>query len=394
MEAYLLDWASLLLRWLHVIAGIVWIGASFYFVALDNSLEPPNPPKKGVLGENWSIHGGGFYHKQKYVVAPEQLPERLHWFKWEAYWTWISGFVLFVVAYYLHADTMLIDRAVLDIAPSTAVLASLGLIVVGWVVYDLLCRSTLGNHDGWLAAVGFALIALAAWGCAQIFGGRGAYLQVGVMVGTIMVANVAMVIIPGQKKIVAAMTAGQTPDPKYGRWGKQRSVHNNYVTLPVVFIMLSGHYPMTYGHPQAWAVLVAVFAIGGVVRHYFNRRNAGQTIRWLPAAAAAMVVVLAMLIVPRAPESNSARAASLSDVQQVMALRCQSCHAAMPTQPGFVQPPGGIMLDTPERISQLAQKIHQQAVLSKVMPPGNLTGITEDERAIIAAWYRNGAAGR
>ncbi|MBC7781622.1 MAG: urate hydroxylase PuuD [Proteobacteria bacterium] len=393
MEAYLLDWISLLLRWLHVIAGIVWIGASFYFVALDNSLEPPNPPKKGVLGENWSIHGGGFYHKQKYVVAPERLPEHLHWFKWEAYWTWLSGFALFVVVYYVHAESMLIDRSVADIAPSTAILASLGLIVAGWLTYDLLCRSPLGDHDGALAAVGFALIALAAWGCAQLFGGRGAYLQVGVMVGTIMVANVAMVIIPGQRRMVEAMRAGRTPDPKYGRWGKQRSIHNNYVTLPVVFIMLCGHYPMTYGHPHAWAVLVAVFAIGGVVRHYFNRRNAGHTIRWLPAAAVAMVLALAVLVMPRVPD-GAGGPTSFSDVERVVALRCQSCHAATPTQPGFVQPPGGIMLDTAERIGLLAQKIHQQAVLAKVMPPGNLTGITDDERAIIADWYRQGAPGR
>jgi len=190
------------------------------------------------------------------------------------------------------------------------------------------------------------------------------------------------------------MSAGQVPDPKYGRWGKQRSVHNNYVTLPVVFIMLSGHYPMTYGHPHAWAVLVAVFFIGGVVRHYFNRRNAGQTIGWLPAAAAAMVVALAVLIMPRAPEGLAGRSATLADVQQVMAQRCASCHAATPTQPGFVQPPGGIMLDTPERTAQLAQKVHQQAVLAKVMPPGNLTGMTDDERAIIAVWYRDAAAAR
>jgi len=394
MRAYLLDWVSLLLRWLHVIAGIVWIGASFYFVALDNTLDPPNPPKKGVLGENWSIHGGGFYHKQKYVVAPDRLPDRLHWFKWEAYWTWISGFALFVVAYYVHADTMLVDRSVLDIAPSTAILLSLGLIVAGWVVYDLLCRSPLGKHEGWFAAVGFALIALTAWGCAQIFGGRGAYLQVGVMIGTIMVANVAMVIIPGQKKMVEAMTAGLAPDPKYGRWGKQRSVHNNYVTLPVVFIMISGHYPMTYGHPQAWAVLVAVFLIGAVVRHYFNRMHAGQTLTWLPAAAAAMVIVLAFLIMPRPPEIVPGKTASLAEVQQVMALRCASCHAATPTQPGFAAAPGGIMLDTPERITALAQKIHQQVVLAKVMPPGNLTQITEDERATIAVWFQNGAGGK
>jgi len=394
MEAYLLDWVSLLLRWLHVIAGIVWIGASFYFVALDNSLDPPNPPKKGVLGENWSIHGGGFYHKQKYVVAPDRLPERLHWFKWEAYWTWISGFALFVVAYYVHADTMLVDRSVLDIAPSTAILLSLALIVAAWVVYDLLCRSPLGQHEGWLASVGFALIALSAWGCAQIFGGRGAYLQVGVMIGTIMVANVAMVIIPGQKKMVEAMTAGLAPDPKYGRWGKQRSVHNNYVTLPVVFIMISGHYPMTYGHPHAWAVLVAVFLIGAVVRHYFNRLHAGQSLTWLPAAATAMVIALAFLIMPRAPEIVPGKTASLAQVQQVMALRCASCHAATPTQPGFAAAPGGIMLDTPERINALAQKIHQQVVLTKVMPPGNLTNITDNERAIIAVWFQNGAGGR
>jgi uncharacterized membrane protein len=389
LDAYLLDWASLLLRWLHVIAGIVWIGTSFYFVALDNSLDPADPPRRGVMGENWSIHGGGFYHKQKYLVAPDRLPERLHWFKWEAYWTWISGFALFVVAYYLHADTMLIDRSVADLSAGTAVALSIGLLVAGWVAYDLLCRSPLGQHEGALAVAGLALIALAAWGCAQLFGARGAYIQVGAMVGTIMVANVAMVIIPGQRRVVAAMLAGEQPDPKYGRWGKQRSVHNNYLTLPVVFVMISGHYPMTWGHPHAWAVLVAVFVIGALVRHFFNRRHAGRTLAWLPVIAALLVIALALAIRPQPPKA--AQSSSFAEVQAVIAQRCASCHAATPTQPGFAQPPGGVMLDTPERIGQHAAKIHQQSVLTRAMPPGNLTGLTDEERAVLAAWTARGA---
>jgi uncharacterized membrane protein len=251
MEAYLLDWASLLVRWLHLITGIAWIGASFYFVWLDNHLEPPSPPKKGVAGELWSVHGGGFYNQHKYLVAPDRLPERLHWFKWEAYWTWISGFTLLAITYYARAGTMLVDRTVLDISPASAIAISLGMLVLAQIVYEALCRSKLREHDGLLGLIGFGLLMACAAGLSHVFGARGVYIQIGAMIGTIMVANVAMVIIPGQRRMVDAMVRGETPDPIYGIRGKQRSMHNNYMTLPVVFIMISGHYPMTWGRSRA-----------------------------------------------------------------------------------------------------------------------------------------------
>lgn len=390
METYLLDWASLLVRWLHIITGIAWIGTSFYFVWLDNHLEPPKPAKKGVSGEIWSVHGGGFYNKQKYLVAPETLPEKLHWFKWEAYWTFISGFVLFMLTYYLRADVMLIDRAVADITPVTAVAISVGILVAGWLVYDLLCRSPLGENGLALGLVGFALIVLLAWGLSHVYGGRGMYMQVGATIGTIMVANVAMVIIPGQRKMVDAMLKGATPNPVYGIRGKQRSVHNNYLTLPVVFVMFSGHYPMTYGHPQAWAVLAAIFIAGALIRHYFNLRHKGRNVPALPIGAVALLAALAFAIAPKGVSKDGERVA-FEAVRPILQTHCVSCHAAQPTQAGFAQPPGGIVLEDPARIAALAERIQQQVVLAKVMPPGNLTGMTEDERATVGRWIAQGA---
>jgi uncharacterized membrane protein len=392
MEAYLLDWASLLLRWLHVVAGIVWIGTSFYFVALDNSLDPPRDGNPRVLGENWSIHGGGFYRKEKYRVAPQALPDKLHWFKWEAYWTWISGFALMVIVYYWHADTMLVDRAVYDLSAGAAVLISLALLVLAWVVYDALCRSPLGPDDRLLALAGFALLVLAIWLCHQLFGGRGAYIQIGAMVGTIMVANVAMVIIPGQRRTVAALLEGREPDPRHGRAGKQRSVHNNYLTLPVVFVMISGHYPMTYGHPQAWLILAAVFVVGALVRHFFNLRKRGRNLWWAPVAAVVMVATIALAIAPAAVlRPAGGERVTFAQAQQVLGQHCVACHAAAPTQAGFAQPPGGVMLETPEHIAKWVPKLLQQVVLAKVMPPGNLTGMTDEQRDLLARWIAQGA---
>lgn len=392
MEAYLVDWASLLVRWLHIIAGIAWIGASFYFVWLDNHLEPATPPKKGVMGEIWSVHGGGFYNKQKYQVAPDSLPEKLHWFKWEAYWTFISGFALLILVYYLRADSMLVDKNVADLTPAAAIGISLATLVIGWIVYDLLCKSPLGNHEMLLGIVGFALIVLLAWGLSHVYSGRGMYMQVGATVGTIMVANVAMIIIPGQRKMIDAMLKGEAPNPIYGIRGKQRSMHNNYLTLPVVFVMFSGHYPMTYGHPRAWAVLAAIFVAGALIRHFFNLRHKGRTVVLLPAAGTAVLAVLAFLLAPTgATGSAGAQPVSYGDVRPVIASRCVSCHAAQPTQAGFAQPPGGVMLDQPERVAALITKINQQVVLAKVMPPGNLTGMTDDERALLARWIAQGA---
>jgi uncharacterized membrane protein len=392
-DPYLQSWANLLLRWLHVIAGIAWIGASFYFVALDLSLEPARDGNPRVRGEQWSIHGGGFYHKQKYLVAPERLPEKLHWFKWEAYWTWISGFALFVLLYWGNASTYLIDPAVMDLSPGVAIAISIAFLVGGWVVYDLLCRSKFGEDEGKLGLVGAALLCVAIIAACHIFSGRGAFLQIGAMIGTIMVANVAMVIIPGQRKTVAAMVAGEEPDPKYGRWGKQRSVHNNYLTLPVVFIMIAPHFPMVTNHPHNWAVLIVLSAAAVVVRHFFNLRHAGRLDWRLPAAGAATVAALMWLMAP--DHSAVLRAAggvvpSAVEAHAIAAARCATCHAARPTEEGFAEAPKGVMLETIPQLRRWAQASLPQ-LQTEAMPPGNLTEITPEERAKLMAWILAGA---
>jgi len=390
MDAALVDWINLTLRWLHVIAGIAWIGTSFYFMWLDAGLKPATPPEDGVKGESWQVHGGGFYNMKKYTVAPAHMPETLHWFKWEAYTTWLSGFALLVGLYYLQAEIYLIDPSVLALTRLEAVGIGIASLAAGWLIYDALCKSPVGQRPVALAVAVFALVGFAAWGYAQVFGGRGAYIHTGALIGTIMVANVAHVIIPKQRKAVAELLAGRTPDPALGAAGKQRSVHNNYLTLPVVFIMISNHYPMTYGHPYNWAILIGIGAVGALVRHWFNLKNAGQTGgAWLwPAAVAGMVAVIAAATVwqPRGAATTAAGPVAFEEVAAVVEQRCASCHAARPTQPGFAAPPGGVMLDTHERIRDAAAGIEAQAVASHVMPPGNITGLTEEERAVLARW--------
>ena len=291
---YGLEWMNLLVRWLHVITGIAWIGASFYFVWLDNSLRPPAPggelAKKGVAGELWAVHGGGFYNPQKYLVAPAELPKELHWFKWEAYSTWLSGFALLTIVYYFNAQAMMVDRGVADLSTGQAVGIGLGSLVLAWVVYDLLCRSKLGKHDLAFGAVMFVFLSGAAWVLTHWLSGRAAYIHVGAMIGTIMVANVAMVIIPGQRRMVDAMIAGHKPDPVYGIRGKQRSVHNNYFTLPVLFIMISNHFAMTYRHEHAWAVLAGIMLAGVFIRHFFNLRHKGR-VEWKYPAVGVLLLL-------------------------------------------------------------------------------------------------------
>ncbi|KGF82591.1 membrane protein [Massilia sp. JS1662] len=391
---YVLEWMNMLVRWLHVITGIAWIGASFYFVWLDNSLRPPaagsDLAQKGVAGELWAVHGGGFYNPQKYLVAPAELPAELHWFKWEAYSTWLSGFALLVIVYWLNAQAMMVDRSVADLTSGQAIGLGLGSLVAGWVVYDLLCRSKLGKHDLAFGVVVFALLVGAAWVLTHFLSGRAAYIHVGAMIGTIMVANVAMVIIPGQRKMVAAMRAGQKPDPVYGIRGKQRSVHNNYFTLPVLFIMISNHFAMTYRHPHAWAVLGTIMAAGVFIRHFFNLRHKGR-VEWIyPALGVALLLGLAVILAPPRP-GVSAQAVSFARVETILRARCVSCHAAHPTQPGFASAPAGVMLDDAHGIAQNAPRIYQQAVQLKAMPLANMTNMTEAERAELGAWFEAGA---
>ena len=390
MEAYLLDWANLLVRWLHVIAGIAWIGASFYFVMLDNSLTSPakqSDREKGVSGELWAVHGGGFYHSQKYMVGPkgEPLSDNLHWSKWEAYTTWLSGMALLAIIYWFGANTYLIDQQVMPLSAPMAIGISIGVLIAGWLIYNMFCR-VLAGKDNRLAAIILLLIIATDWALFQIFSARAAYLHVGAMMGTIMVLNVMIHIIPGQKKVVAQIRAGEKPDTAPGIIGKQRSVHNTYFTLPVLFIMISGHYPMTYGNEHGWLVLAFVMMAGVFIRQFFVLRHRGQ-VKWqLPISG--IIILLSLIWVLRPSTENVAHGVSVSDSQvtQVIAQRCATCHAVSPTQAGFSAPPAGLVLETREQIALNADRI-ATTVQSRYMPLGNLTGMTDEERTIISAWY-------
>jgi uncharacterized membrane protein len=392
MEAYAGEWLQLLIRWVHVITGIAWIGASFYFIWLDNSLEAPrdtHDAPDAIGGELWSIHGGGFYHVAKYRVAPPVLPATLHWFKWEAYSTWLSGFALLVVLYWWHADVYMIDRSVAQIAPWQAVAISAALLVIAWLVYDQLCKRLGFRHEGWLGALLVAFLVAVAWALSHAFSGRAMYLQIGAMLGTIMAANVLFVIIPAQRALVVAKRENRAPDPVFGLRGKQRSVHNNYFTLPVLLTMISNHYPMTFGHPHAWLVLACMLLLAAYVRHFFNLRHRGRTVWAIPATAALGALVLASAIAP--PKLAGAKTVSFAEAQSIIHRRCTPCHAERPQQAGIAEAPKGIVLETPDQIAANAAAIRTQAVASRAMPLGNLTRMTDDERALLAAWLDAGA---
>jgi uncharacterized membrane protein len=382
MDPYANEWLQFLARWLHVMAGIVWIGTSFYFVALDNHLRDD---------ESWEVHGGGFYRVQKYVPAPPRLPDVLHWFKWEAYTTWLSGFALLVILYYFNASTFLVEPdGPLDTGWAIAV--SIALLAVAWVVYDTLCRHVRSELQ--LAAAVLALTTLAAWGCSALFAPRASYLQVGSMLGTIMVANVFFVIIPAHRELVRAKEEYRAPDPAPGLEAKRRSVHNNYLTLPVVFAMLSNHFPSAYGHSYGWLVLVALMAIGAWIRHFFNLRHAGRTVWWIPLTAALGIAAVAVAIRPMGDSGGAAAApgtkvVSFARARAIVTARCVPCHSSHPTK--VAAAPLGITFDTAEQMHAQASAIKQVAVDSTLMPLGNATGMTQDERAALGAWIREGA---
>lgn len=392
MEAYIIDWLGLAGRWLHFVAGVAWVGASFYFVWLDNHLETPKVAAdrdQGVAGEIWSVHGGGFYHAQKYALTPPELPATLHWFKWEAYTTWLSGVFLLALIYWYGAEVYLIDPRIADLGGTTAILIGIGTLVGGWLVYDLLCRSPLGNNETRLGVVLFLFVSAAAFGLCQVFSGRGAFIHYGAMLGTIMVANVARVIIPGQRELVAAAREGRRPDPSYGLRGKQRSVHNTYFTLPVLFVMISNHYAMTYSHAYNWLILIALSLAGALVRVYFVARHGGRASP-LPLVAAGLIgLFVAAAIAPRSAPPDGAAKVSLDRVATIINERCTSCHSQSPTQAGFAAPPKGLVLTSRDQILANATRIHQQTVVSQAMPIGNLTGMTDAERRILANWYEN-----
>jgi uncharacterized membrane protein len=372
---YLKDLADLVLRLLHVVAGIAWIGASFYFIRLDLGLAPPKEPKEGVAGEYWGVHGGGFYHSQKYQVAPPTLPEHLHWFKWEAYTTWLSGFALLVVLYWLDADTRLVDPAVADLSTWQAVAISAAGLALAWLAYDAACR--LLRDDRAVAVTVAVLVTLSAFAAGELFASRAAFLQVGAMLGTTMAANVFFVIIPAHWELVRAKQQGREPDPAPGLRAKQRSVHNNYLTLPVVFTMLAGHFPLAFGSDHAWLVLLAIFAIVAAIRHFFNRWHVGRRDWWILGAAAVGAVALAIVL---APEDAPADRTPVSDAaaQAIVTARCVQCHVGSSA-------PAGVRLDTLAEMRANAAGI-QRMVSTNAMPPGNATEMTDAERDTLVAW--------
>jgi uncharacterized membrane protein len=380
VEAYLLEWLTLIARWAHIVVGIAWIGASFYFIWLDNHLEGAADAQ--FAGELYAIHGGGFYRAQKYRVAPQALPATLHWFKWEAYWTWITGFALLVLVYYVNPGLYLVDPAVMRLSGAAAIGIGLGSLVLGLAVYEGFCRSPLKNHDAALTVAILVLLALLAWGLTQVFSGRGAFLHFGAILGTIMAGNVAHVIIPGQRELVRAKQEGREPDPKYSLAGKQRSVHNTYFTLPVIFAMMSPHHAMTFGHAWNWAILLALTLAGALVRLWFVARHKGDAPAWTLGAAFFLVLGVMIVLAPAAPTGAKA---SLAEIKSVIDKRCASCHADKPAFQGLAEAPKGVKLDTAERIRAQAPLI-RQTVRARTMPPGNLTGLTDEERALIERW--------
>ncbi|TIQ87247.1 MAG: cysteine desulfurase [Mesorhizobium sp.] len=392
------DWLSFAVRWLHVVTSIAWIGSSFYFVALDLGLRQRPGMPAGAFGEEWQVHGGGFYHIQKYLVAPAEMPEHLTWFKWESYATWLSGFAMLCVVYYAGADLFLIDPNVLAMSAPTGILLSLATIGVGWVVYDLLCRSPLGRSDTGLMLVLYAVLVFIAWGLTHLFTGRAAFLHLGAITATIMSANVFMVIIPNQKIVVADLIAGRKPDPKYGKIAKQRSLHNNYLTLPVLFLMLSNHYPLAFATQFNWVIASLVFIIGVLIRHYFNTRHARKgNPSWTWLAAAVLFVVIIWLSTAPKVLTGDVKASSAAQiyvasahfpaVRDTVLGRCSMCHAQEPSYEGIYHAPKGVMLDTDAGIAAQAREIYLQAGRSHAMPPGNVTHITDKERALLVAWF-------
>ncbi|WP_271103341.1 urate hydroxylase PuuD [Pseudomonas tohonis] len=433
MEAHLTEWLNLSIRWVHMITGIAWIGASFYFVWLENNLNR-KAPREGLAGDLWAIHGGGIYHLEKYKLAPPKMPDNLHWFKWEAYFTWLSGVALLTVVFYLNPTLYLIAPG-LDLAPAAAIAIGVGSLIAGWFIYDLLCDSPLGKQPALLGLILFVLVIGAAWGFTQVFSGRGAYIHVGALIGTIMVGNVFRIIMPAQRALVKAIEENRTPDPALPAKGLLRSRHNNYFTLPVLFIMISNHFPSTYGSQYNWLILAGIAVIAVLVRHYFNTRHDSNKFAWTLPAGALGMICLAFVTSPNykaatAPVANvapvtapakteaaapaatsegskpaeqaqapaqpanaqaNAGGADFDKVHSVIQERCSVCHSAKPTSPMFTAAPGGVMFDTPQQIQALAPKIQAQAVATQIMPLGNITQMTQAERDLIGSWIAEGA---
>ncbi len=398
-------WAEFAIRWLHVITAIAWIGSSFYFIALDLGLHRDRNLASGADGEEWQVHGGGFYHIQKYLVAPAAMPPDLKWFKWESYWTWFSGFALLIVVYYFGAEFYLIDANVMDLAAWQAIAISVLSLALGWVIYDTLCKVFVDSDQTWLMVALFGVLVVMAWGYTQVFSGRAAMLHLGAFTATLMTGNVAHVIIPNQKIVVADLIAGRTPDAKYGRIAKQRSTHNNYLTLPVIFLMLSNHYPLAFATDYTWLIASLVFLMGVTIRHFFNSMHARKGTPWWTWAATTILflMIMGLSTAPmfRSDDPEEAQGAALrfvqadgfQEVHDIVLGRCSMCHAAEPAWDGLLWPPKGVRLETEAQIAQQARAIYLQSGLSHAMPPANLAWMEEDERAAIRAWYAAATGG-
>ena len=396
MLDYFWLWSEMIVRWVHVIAGVAWIGSSFYFIALDLSLKPGKELPKEANGQAWQVHGGGFYNMVKYLVAPKKMPEELTWFKWEAYSTWISGMALMSLVYYGSASLYMIDLEVLDITQLQAVFLSLGGIVIGWIIYDGLCRSPLGKNDLILALAGLVFLVLLSFIYTQVFSHRGAFMQMGVTIGTMMVANVAMVIIPGQKKVVQALKAGDDPNPIYGVRGKQRSLHNNYLTLPVIFVMIGGHYPIIFATEYSWLILGLILITGALIRHFFNTKHKGLPAPyWTWLVASILAVCSVLLSYAGAPNNNVYEVSNLNMTKEeihktaveLVIERCSSCHAREPLWEGLAFAPKGIHLETEEEVLKMANEIYWQSAASWAMPPGNIIWLEDEERVLLSDWH-------
>ena len=406
--AVMWDWLALGVRWLHIITGIAWIGSSFYFIALDLGLRKADDLPPGAHGEEWQVHGGGFYHIRKYLVAPEQMPEHLTWFKWESYMTWLSGFAMLAIVYYAGAELFLIDKTVMDLAVWQAILISVGSLAIGWLIYDFLCKSPIGENNNNLMVLLFVLLVLMAWGYTQVFSGRAAFIHLGAFTATIMSANVFFIIMPNQRIVVADLKAGRTPDAKYGKIAKQRSTHNNYLTLPVLFMMLSNHYPLAFATKYNWAIAALVFLMGVTIRHYFNTRHAragNPTWTWL-ATAILFVLAAWLSTIPRdvddaAQQSQLSgttaikftQASHFDAVVETVQGRCSMCHASEPAWEGLIVPPKDVVLEDEQQIARQAREIYLQAGRSHAMPPGNLSNMTANERRLIVEWYEEAIHG-
>lgn len=389
MSAFISDWLNLIFRWAHMIAGIGWIGTSFYFVALDLSLKKRAEMKPGVYGTAWEVHGGGFYHVEKYLLAPQELPPDLLWYKWEAYLTWVTGFLLLIVQFYWQADVYLVDPSIMPLEWYDAVAISIGGLLAGWLLYDGLCRSALARNPVALAGAVYALIVVAAWGFTHVFSGRGALIHVGAFIGTIMAANVFMVIIPNQRRIAEALMAHREPDPALGATGKQRSLHNTYLTLPVLVTMVSNHYPMLTNHPQSWILVALIVIAGASLRHFLIRHDVGDPLRsfaWTLPPIFAALVIAAFMTLPRTPNTTDVVKVSDTDVLAIVNKHCTMCHAQKPTHEGFNEAPKGTKLETTAELKRYADLVNRQAVLTHTMPLGNETNMTDEERTKLGLW--------